>query len=188
LARLHAQIGATMIYVTHDQVEAMTLASKIVVLNGGLVEQIGSPLELYRKPANRFVAGFLGAPRMNFLPAVIAGVSEGKLAVECGRLRLQLLRADSTIATGAATLGVRPEDFRLCTERAACLVGEVTLVERLGGEALAYITCADSTDEAIVVKLPGDATIARNETVHLTVAEAACHLFDANGNAIGAPA
>jgi multiple sugar transport system ATP-binding protein len=188
LARLHAQIGATMIYVTHDQVEAMTLASKIVVLNGGRVEQVGSPLELYRKPANRFVAGFLGAPRMNFLPATISGFEASSLAVECAELRLRLSRSDAGTVFGAATLGVRPEDFRLCEQGQACLTGEVNLIERLGGEALAYVSCVASPDESLVVKLPGDAAIARNDIVHLGVFESACHLFDATGKAIGAPA
>jgi len=187
LARLHVQIGATMVYVTHDQVEAMTLASKIVVLNGGRVEQVGAPLELYRKPANRFVAGFLGAPRMNFLPARTLGGSAGAVEVDLGTTRIVVPREGAEVSAGAATLGVRPEDFTIAVAGEGLISGEVTLVERLGGEALAYVRSDASPDEAIVVKLAGDTPVARHETVHLGVRPAACHLFDAADRAVGAP-
>src|SRR6185436_19976326 len=113
IARLHARLGATMIYVTHDQVEAMTLASRIVVLNGGRVEQIGAPMDLYRHPANRFVAGFLGSPRMNFLPARVASVGDGGLDLEVAGERLRIARQLTARAGNAITLGVRPEDLSL---------------------------------------------------------------------------
>ncbi len=187
IARLHAQIGATMIYVTHDQVEAMTLASKIVVLNGGRVEQVGSPLDLYRKPANRFVAGFLGAPRMNFLPAHISGSEGETITVQCSGMRLALPRPGISVAPAAATIGVRPEDFILTTSTVDSIAGELTLVERLGGEALAYVRSDASPDEPIVVKLPGDTDVLRNDAVRLAVRASACHLFDHHDVAIGAP-
>jgi multiple sugar transport system ATP-binding protein len=187
LARLHAQIGATMVYVTHDQVEAMTLADKIVVLNGGRVEQIGSPLDLYRRPANRFVAGFLGAPRMNFLPARVTAVDGAALAIEVDTLRLGIARAGAQVTPGDVTLGVRPEDFTLVAPLEPGIDGVVTLVERLGGEALAYVRCEAAPDEPIVVKLPGDTAVARDEGIRLGVVATACHLFDAAGVAIGTP-
>ncbi len=188
LARLHAQIGATMIYVTHDQVEAMTLADKIVVLNGGRVEQVGSPLELYRRPANRFVAGFLGAPRMNFLPVAISGADAGGITVELGGRRLVLPRNGLAAPGSTGTLGVRPEDFTLAGgDGDGLLDGDVSLVERLGGEALAYVRSDVAGDEPIVVKLPGDSALARNDRIRLAVAPAACHLFDAAGIALGTP-
>jgi multiple sugar transport system ATP-binding protein len=165
----------------------MTLASKIVVLNAGRVEQVGSPLQLYRKPANRFVAGFLGAPRMNFLPARIVAAENGTVSVDCGGATLKLPRDMTVLPAGDATLGVRPEDFRLCEAGDGCLSGQVTLVERLGGEALVYVASERSQDEPLVIKLSGDVPLARDTTVHLAMAPNACHLFDPSGAAIGAP-
>jgi multiple sugar transport system ATP-binding protein len=172
IARLHARLGTTMIYVTHDQVEAMTLASRIVVLNGGRIEQVGAPLDLYRRPANVFVAGFLGSPRMNFLPG-------------------KALQAERIDAGDGVTVGVRPEDLRLGAEasRGLILRGEVVLVEQLGSESLAHVQLesgAGGPDITVVAKLPGDAVVAVGEVVGLHAAMAACHLFDATGNAIEA--
>ena len=128
IARLHARLGTTMIYVTHDQVEAMTLASRIVVLNGGRIEQIGTPLDLYHRPANRFVAGFLGSPRMNFLAGRVAAADEHGFAVEVAGARLRFAHgaagsaATTTHRSAQAsgievgqgmTLGVRAENVRL---------------------------------------------------------------------------
>jgi hypothetical protein len=113
-ARLKARLGATMIYVTHDQVEAMTLADRIVVMNAGRIEQVGAPLELYERPVNRFVAGFIGSPRMNFLDAV---ADEGGLVVAGRRMRM------AGLPRGVRELGVRPEHLRLAREGEAWLVG-----------------------------------------------------------------
>lgn len=162
IARLHARLGTTMIYVTHDQVEAMTLASRIVVLNGGRIEQVGAPLDLYRRPTNLFVAGFLGSPRMNFLPGRVLGGDGEAVEIEVGGARVRLARAGAggqaraaaadargggRIEPGAAvTVGVRPEDLRLCAESTDTAAagdlffrGEVTLVEQLGSESLAHV-------------------------------------------------
>jgi multiple sugar transport system ATP-binding protein len=163
IARLHAQLGTTMIYVTHDQVEAMTLASRIVVLNGGRIEQTGTPLELYHSPANLFVAGFLGSPAMNFLPAHI--VSRHSHAV---------------------TVGVRPEHVALGTSSDG-LPAEVALIERLGGEALAHFRVATG-GQAIVAKLNGDTTLAARDKVHLQIDESRCHFFDNQGKVMRTPA
>jgi multiple sugar transport system ATP-binding protein len=167
IARLHRQLEATMIYVTHDQVEAMTLASRIVVLNGGRIEQVGAPMELYRKPANKFVAGFLGSPRMNFLSAerlatASRPVAAGDFSSEVPETPLNGLRE-------AVIVGVRPEDLRCAVaaedpgpgSRAGTLVlrGEVTLLERLGGEALAHVCVGGPDDETVIAKLAGDETI-----------------------------
>ena len=105
IARLHARLGTTMVYVTHDQVEAMTLASRIVVLNGGRIEQIGAPLELYHRPANRFVAGFLGSPRMNFLAGKVVAADEHAIDVEVAGARVRVPHG----AAGAAAIGTRSE-------------------------------------------------------------------------------
>src|SRR5688572_25574326 len=131
IARLHAQLGATMLYVTHDQVEAMTLASTIVILNAGRIEQVGAPMDLYRRPANRFVAGFLGAPHMNFIPARIVSQAPGALAIgleaATHAAALRLARAAGASAVGMpVTLGIRPEHLRLADASASLLQGRVT--------------------------------------------------------------
>jgi multiple sugar transport system ATP-binding protein len=114
LSTLHRELGATMVYVTHDQVEAMTMADKIVVMNGGEVQQIGGPMDLYDTPANRFVAGFIGNPAINFLPSAALGLS-------------------------AAEVGLRPEHLRLTSDAGAPLSGSVRLVERLGNQTLVHV-------------------------------------------------
>ena len=112
IARLHDELKTTMIYVTHDQVEAMTLADRIVILNKGRIEQQGSPLELYEKPANRFVAGFLGQPKMNFIPTIVRSSAAGTVLAlaASGRKGFSALGQDSAIAGGPRSeLGVRPD-------------------------------------------------------------------------------
>jgi multiple sugar transport system ATP-binding protein len=188
IARLHARLGTTMVYVTHDQVEAMTLASRIVVLNAGRIEQIGAPLELYARPANLFVAGFIGAPRMNLLAGHVTAIAGGRIAITAGGSALQVLRPGTKVATGdAVTVGIRPEDLVIVPPTAfgEGLRGEVTLIERLGGEALAHVSALEST---LIAKLPGDTTLRTGMEVELRVDPACCHLFDRDERAIGAPA
>ncbi|RVG21976.1 ABC transporter ATP-binding protein [Sinorhizobium meliloti] len=144
LSGLHAELGATMIYVTHDQVEAMTMASRIVVLNRGAIEQVGSPLDLYRNPANLFVAGFLGAPRMNFFDVTVDSVSGATAAISAPGLAPMTVSLADGVALkpgDRATLGIRPENIRLSpddTTRAA-ISGKVRLVEHLGRETILYV-------------------------------------------------
>ncbi len=146
IARLHKEIGATMVYVTHDQVEAMTLADKIVVLRDGRIEQIGAPLELYRDPDNRFVAGFIGSPSMNFLEARVAG---GKLTVP-GLAQDVAVTAKLPADGTSVTIGVRPEHLLL----QAGDTHEVELTEALGGVSYAYLKCP--TGEKMIVEERGD--------------------------------
>mgnify|MGYP002719150179 FL=1 len=139
IARLHDRLGSTMVYVTHDQVEAMTLADKIVVLNGGRVEQVGSPRELYERPASRFVAGFLGSPKMNFLAARLQAPGATSLvdAPVLGMTTLPFESADLAAGT-LLTLGVRPEHISLkAAEADAGIV--VTGVEYLGSETYVHL-------------------------------------------------
>ena len=193
LARLHAQLQATMVYVTHDQVEAMTLADRIVVLNGGRVEQVGAPLALYQAPANRFVAGFIGAPSMNFLPARVQACADGRVALAlAGGATLTLARtpAPALVVDSAVEIGIRPEDIVLAGEgRSRIAAGGVILVERLGGEALAHVRLegAPESDPPLVVRVPGDAVLARGDAVQLAVDPRSCHLFDRTGQAVGRP-
>ena len=151
IAKLHRQLGATTIYVTHDQVEAMTLADKIVVLKDGEVMQVGSPLELFSKPANEFVAGFLGSPKMNFFSGTIAKISSDHskadfkgdgYALKGGRL-VAASGASGKNKTQPARLGIRPQHLRI--DPKGKLRGTVTLVERLGTETIVELIAADKT-------------------------------------------
>jgi len=147
IARLHAQLGATTIYVTHDQVEAMTLADKIVVLKAGEVMQVGAPMDLFNKPANEFVAGFLGSPTMNFFQGTLIGKSEtpelGRFSgggIETGDVRL--VSNDKSIGD-AVKLGIRPQ--HLVLDDTGPLEGTVSLVERLGTDTIIELKAADHT-------------------------------------------
>ncbi|NNG21602.1 ABC transporter ATP-binding protein [Telluria aromaticivorans] len=188
LARLHRELGATMVYVTHDQVEAMTLGQKIVVLNGGQIEQSGTPLDLYERPANRFVAGFLGSPRMNFLPGALAGEEGSAAYVRLTSGAMVHVAADATrAAPGAAvTLGVRPE--HLCIEAQQGLEGgvpaTVALVEYLGDTTIVYVQ-ADGVPEMVAVKArAGEPAPAHGARVMLAFDPLQGHLFDADGTAL----
>ncbi len=182
LTRLHRDLRATMIYVTHDQVEAMTMADRIVVLQAGTVEQVGTPMELYREPRNLFVAGFIGSPRMNFFAATIAHLSpEGLLlALSDGtNLRVPVL-ASSTAAGDSITLGIRPENIALSP--GAGLRAQVQNVEHLGGESHVYLQAASG--EALTMKVYGDTTMLPDDHIHLAFDVKSLHLFAADGNRI----
>ncbi|WP_116807911.1 ABC transporter ATP-binding protein [Steroidobacter cummioxidans] len=159
IAALHRQLGATMIYVTHDQVEAMTLADRIVVLNAGRVEQVGSPLELYRRPASLFVAGFIGSPRMNF----IGGVEASRHA--------------------AATIGIRPEHLSLSTSDGRWQ-GKVSLAEHLGADTFVHVEVAGLG--TIAARAAGDLAVRHGDTLWLTPDESCLHRFDELGRALAA--
>ncbi|MBT4244270.1 MAG: ATP-binding cassette domain-containing protein, partial [Planktomarina temperata] len=170
IARLHKEIGATMIYVTHDQVEAMTLADKIVVLRGGVIEQVGAPMDLYRDPDNKFVAGFIGSPAMNFLSAV---VKDGLVDVPGLETSVDLpvtLPAEGT----AVEIGLRPEHLTLdptgTTHR-------IEMTESLGGVSYAYLK--GTSGEKIVVEERGEIRSTEGDTVGLILDAASARLFDA---------
>jgi lactose/L-arabinose transport system ATP-binding protein len=146
IARLHREIGATMIYVTHDQVEAMTLADKIVVLRAGRIEQVGAPLELYRNPDNRFVAGFIGSPAMNFVTADVAG--PGQMSAK--GFGAEIATPVALPASGRVVAGLRPQALRLVDGS----THSVDVVEALGG--VTYVHLSASTGEKLVVEAKGD--------------------------------
>ncbi|KPM76804.1 MULTISPECIES: ABC transporter ATP-binding protein [Cobetia] len=161
LARLHAELKATMIYVTHDQVEAMTMADKIVVLQGGVVEQVGSPMELYHHPRNRFVAGFIGSPKMNFLDITVTGVAGEGVTVRLpdGSERLipvvsQTEDGASVIVGDSLTLGVRPEHLMLDAQ--GPFSGQVQVIERLGGVTSLYLATPDGSGDTPIGGLKSD--------------------------------
>ncbi len=184
IARLHKQLGATMVYVTHDQVEAMTMADKIVVLQAGIVEQAGTPLELYHHPRNQFVAGFIGSPKMNFLPAKVAAVDGAGAGVTVelpGGATLALPMVPGNLKAGeAVTFGVRPEHLR--PGAAGEITGEVTVVERLGGETFLYVQLAGGG--MIVVQADGEIPTRVHERITVKLDPVTCHLFDGYGLAV----
>jgi multiple sugar transport system ATP-binding protein len=159
ISELHQQLGTTMIYVTHDQVEAMTMADKIVVLNAGVIEQVGSPLELYRSPNNLFVAGFIGSPKMNFI--------EGAEAAK----------------HGARTIGVRPEHIAVSTSGAdGAWKGEVGVAEHLGADTFVHVNAGGLG--TINVRASGEVPVDHGDTVYLTPDPSKIHRFDAAGKAM----
>ena len=178
ISELHQQLGKTMIYVTHDQVEAMTLADKIVVLRAGEVMQVGSPLELYHNPANQFVAGFLGSPKMNFLDVEVREVADGSVTVASPALEpVTIPHAVGSLSTGGrAVLGVRPQFLHpgQGADRGH-LHGRVSLVERLGTETVVNVELA--AGGRIVVALDGDHAFDHGHEILLGFEPERAHLF-----------
>lgn len=190
LARLHRELATTMIYVTHDQVEAMTLGQKIVVFNGGRIEQVGTPFELYERPANLFVAGFLGSPRMNFMEASLVG-EQGAIATVrlAGGAEVEVAADAGNAPVGArVTLGVRPEHLRLRRAEAGGvgIPGTVGLVEYLGDVILAYVQ-VEGVPEMVAAKCSGGQALpALGSRVLLAFDPAQAYLFGADGLAMPA--
>ena len=173
ILKLHQRLGNTMVYVTHDQVEAMTLADRIVVFRDGQVEQVGTPLELYRNPANTFVAGFIGSPAMNFLEADVQESS-----VRLGQSEICTSPADN----GKVKLGLRPEHLTL--EDNGPLEGTVSVFEHLGGESFVHLSLPDQ--QTLVAKLDGERSFAPGDTCRLGIRPDHCHVFDRNDKRIAA--
>ncbi len=173
IARLHREIGATMIYVTHDQVEAMTLADKIVVLRAGKIEQVGRPLDLYNDPDNRFVAGFIGSPAMNF----VAGVVDGAGSVTAGGLVQPVTTGSALPAKGSAvSVGLRPQHLRIDS---AGTTHRVELTEALGGVSYVHLTAPSG--EKLVIERHEQLSLAPGEMVGLGFDAKDAMLFDENG-------
>ena len=179
IARLRDRLDATMVYVTHDQTEAMTLADRIVVLDHGRIEQVGPPEELYDAPANRFVAGFIGAPAMNFIPATIEAAEGGKLQVRFGPVSLPTGRGQD-VAPGPITLGVRPEHLYITSEDEADFRGRVEIVEKLGAESLAYLQTEFSA-EPVTIKIAEQPVVRPGDEVPVRVGRERFHLFAETG-------
>lgn len=173
LSALHARLGATMIHVTHDQVEAMTMADRIVVLRAGKIEQVDTPLNLYNRPANLFVAGFIGAPGMNLWPAI--GTASTVQITSGPTLRLPGL------PSGAMTLGLRPQHLRLATATDTVIFPvNVALIEALGSETVIHTTLTEGGAPLLAV-LPGQPDLSRGDQIALTFDPVSLHVFDAQG-------
>ncbi len=172
LGDLHQRLGATMLYVTHDQIEAMTLADKIVVLKGGHIQQVGPPKELYERPRNLFVAGFIGSPSMNLI--------DGEASPAGFRSPGLTLPLRQTLVSGRCKLGIRPEHVDIAAPEAGRPEMQVDLVEYLGDESVVHGHLADDTP--FTLKTAGEAPCRVGDRVGLQVDQGAVHLFDAEGN------
>jgi multiple sugar transport system ATP-binding protein len=184
IARLHQRLGATMVYVTHDQIEAMTLADKIVVLNAGRIEQIGAPLELYHYPRNQFVAGFIGSPQMNFLSVKVVAVADAALEVRVPNAGVMRLAVDSEyVSVGqTVTLGVRPEHIVEASAADCVIRGTVGVAERLGDHTLVYLTMPQ-VKGWVLLRASGDQPVAIGDMYSAGLAANRCHVFREDGSA-----
>ncbi|MEQ9811484.1 MAG: sn-glycerol-3-phosphate ABC transporter ATP-binding protein UgpC [Azospirillaceae bacterium] len=184
IAKLHSDLDATMIYVTHDQVEAMTLADKIVVLQAGIVVQVGSPLELYYHPQNKFVAGFIGSPKMNFVPVEVAATDGTGVTVTLPGGNTLLVPVDSRgVAPGARlTLGVRPEHMSETGQGDATMPVQCVVVERLGGDTYGYVQ-SDGV-ELMTVQTDGTSRMKPGDRLDVGMRGATCHLFGDDDQAL----
>ena len=180
LARLHKRLGATMVFVTHDQIEAMTLATRVAVMNHGRIEQVAAPMEIYRRPATRFVAGFVGSPAMNFLPVERLPDADGCVNVRLpGGAELRTaVRPDATM-NGALTLGVRPEALQ--PQEHGELGGRAEVVERLGERTLVHVLLDDGM--LVVAEAQRDSEVAVGDPLQLRFDARHLHLFDTTGTA-----
>jgi multiple sugar transport system ATP-binding protein len=178
LAELHQRLGSTMIYVTHDQTEAMTLADRIVILNNCRIEQVGSPMEVYSQPASRFVAGFIGSPAMNFIPVTLTG--QGDRAAARLRDGAVVPLPGAPQGEGPWELGVRPEALQVAAE--GVTKATATVVERLGDRTLVYARLGDGTQ--VIAQDAGKSQVRAGDSIGLTFDTSALHLFDAAGRAV----
>jgi multiple sugar transport system ATP-binding protein len=182
LIRLHERLAATVIYVTHDQVEAMTMGDRLAVLNAGVLQQLDTPQAIYDRPSNLFVARFIGSPEMNVLPARLERADGSLNAVVLGQ-RLRMTREQAAAAESAADanvlIGIRPEHLRLVEGASppagATLGGRVEVVERLGNELFVYL---DASGTTLIARVPADSPVSRGEIVQLAVDRQRMHLFD----------
>ncbi len=180
LAELHQRLGSTMIYVTHDQTEAMTLADRIVVLNNCRIEQVGTPMEVYSRPASRFVAGFIGSPSMNFIPVTLTGQGD-RAAARLGDGAVVPLPAAPT-GEGPWELGVRPEALKVAGD--GLTKATATVVERLGDRTLVYVKLGDGTQ--VIAQDEGKSQVKAGDSVGLSFDTSELHLFDGRGGAVPA--
>ncbi|WP_367990138.1 maltose/maltodextrin ABC transporter ATP-binding protein MalK [Vibrio sp. NTOU-M3] len=184
ITKLQRKLGCTMIYVTHDQVEAMTMADKIVVLDGGYVSQVGQPLELYHYPQNRFVAGFIGSPKMNFMSVFIEAVEKERVMVQLANGTTFWIPVDGTTITRGErmSLGVRPEHLLPENEGDATIEGEVNIVEKLGNETQVYMHI-DAADADMIYRQPDTLPVEAGDKLSVGIPAHRCHLFHSDGKA-----
>ncbi|GAM58962.1 maltodextrin transport ATP-binding protein malK [Vibrio ishigakensis] len=184
ITKLQRQLGCTMIYVTHDQVEAMTMADKIVVLDGGYVSQVGKPLELYHYPKNRFVAGFIGSPKMNFISVHIKEATAEHVRVELENgVAFNIPVDGTTVNVGdRMSLGIRPEHLLMSDATEATIEGEVMIVEKLGQETQVYLNL-EGADADVIFRQPDTLEVEPGDHYAIGIDPKRCHLFHDDGRA-----
>ncbi|MFC6672896.1 ABC transporter ATP-binding protein [Marinobacterium aestuariivivens] len=184
IAKLHGELRNTMVYVTHDQTEAMTMADKIVVLRGGNIEQVGSPLQLYLNPANDFVAGFIGSPKMNFLSCEVLGRSADglRLRLPCGTETDVRAKATDVREGDRVRLGIRPEHIREDRDGDVAIAIDVDVVEHLGGTTFVYARYAG--EDGLTLQVGGLSGMHSGQVQSVSFDLEQCHLFDAAGNSL----
>lgn len=186
LAKLHKQLGCTMIYVTHDQVEAMTLANKIVVLDNGYVAQVGAPLEIYHYPQTRFVAGFIGSPKMNFIDVLVQSINKEKNQVEVllpNATTFSIPVDGSSVTAGdEMTLGIRPEHLVAIEDADATVEGDILVVEKLGHETQVYLSIEGSSED-VIYRVADTLSIDNESKFSIGIPANRCHLFHQDGTA-----
>ncbi len=179
ITRLHNRLQATMIFVTHDQTEAMTLADRIYVFNQGRIEQSGTPMDLYNSPSNRFVAGFIGSPAMNFLPGKVEQTGD-HMMLKIGSTRLRLDQSFTSVSHREISVGIRPEHLRVVESSAGHVRAEVEIIEELGAEVIAYLQIEGISDP-ITIRLPPQRHVVPGQQVGVRFASEHFHLFGSNG-------
>jgi len=184
ITELHEQLGSTMVYVTHDQVEAMTMADKIVVLRAGKVEQVGSPMALYHTPVNQFVAGFIGSPKMNFIPVVLEKQEGRALTLKTvdGELLQLTLEEDRKLKDIPLSLGIRPEHIALGNKHSVALNLTINAVELLGGTS--YVHASQGQSKELVIEVKSDDVPKRHSEASFSFCSSRCYLFDHLGKTI----
>lgn len=182
ITKLQRQLGCTMIYVTHDQVEAMTMADKIVVLDAGFVSQVGKPLELYHYPKNRFVAGFIGSPKMNFISVLVEEVEAQRVKVTLSNRHTLWVPVDGTgVKKGERmSLGIRPEHLVQSKEGDSHIQGDVIAVEKLGNETQVYLRL-EGADANVIFRQPDTLEVEAGMHYEIGIPANRCHLFHSNG-------
>ena len=174
IARLQANLGVTTVYVTHDQIEAMTMGDRVAVMDVGVLQQVDAPLKLYDRPANLFVAGFIGSPQMNLMEATAV---DGKAQI--GKYTVPVDPASERRMDGNITVGVRPEAWRLVSAGQGGLPVDVTVVEELGADAFLYGTSdVEGTPNTIVVRVGARDTVRKGDVIHVTTDPHSVHVFD----------
>ena len=183
LAKLHDQLNATMIYVTHDQTEAMTLANDIVVLDQGIVSQKGTPMDLYNSPKNLFVAGFIGSPKMNFIESTVISKNSNSSEVDIlGSGKLSIPKVLSNISEGdKIKIGIRPEHLEINQISDVVWEGKVFVAEKLGSGTFLYL---EKDGEPLVVQTDGDTKIKVGDTIKVGINSSRCHIFNEKGSSI----
>jgi ABC-type sugar transport system ATPase subunit len=184
IGKLHKELGATIVYVTHDQVEAMTLGDKIVVMNAGRVEQCGTPLELYQHPVSKFVAGFIGSPKMNFIKARVQRIESEYILLRLsdGATTKAFVDGKDCVLGEEVTFGIRPEHLNEGKENGVVIQAKVGLVEQLGEMSYFYLSLNDGAE--IVIRASGESTTTSNEQISVSFNPQSAHVFNATGRAL----